>query len=63
MIEKKQAITSDIKAVLVGLIYRGQSEELLNEYLDELAFLAETAGAIATKDLHKNWHSLTAEPL
>ena len=49
MIEKKQAITPDIKAVLIGLIHQGQSEELLNEYLDELAFLAETAGALATK--------------
>ncbi|MBA2561661.1 MAG: GTPase HflX [Chitinophagaceae bacterium] len=49
MIEKKQAITHDIKAVLVGLIHKGESEELLNEYLDELAFLAETAGAIAIK--------------
>lgn len=37
------------KAVLVGLITRDQREELLNEYLDELAFLAETAGAIPLK--------------
>ena len=33
------------KAVLVGLITREQSEVLLEEYLDELAFLTETAGA------------------
>jgi GTP-binding protein HflX len=32
-------------AVLVGLITKGQREEQLTEYLDELAFLAETAGA------------------
>ena len=31
------------------MIQQGQSDELLNEYLDELAFLAETAGAIAVK--------------
>ena len=49
MIEKKQAITRNIKAVLVGLIHQGQSEQLLNDYLDELAFLTETAGAIAVK--------------
>ncbi len=49
MIEKNQAITHNIKAVLVGLIHKGQGEELVNEYLDELAFLAETAGAIAAK--------------
>lgn len=33
------------KAILVGLVYQEQTEEKLQEYLDELAFLAETAGA------------------
>ena len=37
------------KAVLVGLITRDQTEEQLAEYLDELEFLAKTAGAIAVK--------------
>lgn len=37
------------KAVLIGLLFQGQKEEQLNEYLDELAFLAETAGAITLK--------------
>ena len=32
-------------AVLVGVITQDQSPELAEEYLDELAFLAETAGA------------------
>lgn len=32
------------EAVLVGLITRQQSEEQVKEYLDELAFLSETAG-------------------
>ncbi len=49
MIEKKSIIQKNIKAVLVGLINKEQTEHLLNEYLDELAFLAETAGAIAVK--------------
>lgn len=31
--------------MLIGLIHKGQKEEQLNEYLDELAFLVETAGA------------------
>jgi len=34
------------KAVLVALINKEQNEEKTNEYLDELQFLAETAGAI-----------------
>jgi GTP-binding protein HflX len=37
------------RAVLVGLITREQNENQLNEYLDELAFLAETAGAKTLK--------------
>ncbi|HEV8080188.1 MAG TPA: GTPase HflX [Chitinophagaceae bacterium] len=49
MIEKKSIIQKDIKAVLVGLINKEQTEHLVNEYLDELAFLAETAGANAIK--------------
>ncbi|MDR1331764.1 MAG: GTPase HflX [Tannerella sp.] len=32
------------KAVLVGLVTPGQSERQVGEYLDELSFLAETAG-------------------
>jgi len=37
------------KAVLVGLITPGQNEQQVKEYLDELAFLADTAGAEAIK--------------
>ena len=33
------------RAVLVGLITKNQNEKQLKEYLDELEFLAETAGA------------------
>jgi GTP-binding protein HflX len=46
---KKIKIDPREKAVLVGLITKSQSEELLEEYLDELAFLTETAGAIPLK--------------
>lgn len=34
---------------MVGLVYKEQTEPMVNEYLDELAFLAETAGAVAVK--------------
>jgi GTP-binding protein HflX len=37
------------RAVLVGVITQLQTEEEAQEYLDELAFLAETAGAITVK--------------
>ncbi len=49
MIEKKQVIQREEKAVLVGLIQKDQTNEQVAEYLDELAFLSETAGAIAVK--------------
>ena len=49
MIEKKKAIRLEEKTVLVGLIQNNQTNEQVAEYLDELAFLSETAGAIAVK--------------
>jgi GTP-binding protein HflX len=48
LIEKKISNTA-INAVLVGIIQQGQSEALENEYLQELKFLAETAGATTLK--------------
>jgi GTP-binding protein HflX len=49
MIENKSSIVQEELAVLVGLVQKGQTEEQVLEYLDELAFLAETAGAKAEK--------------
>ena len=49
MIEKKSNIGENENAVLVGLIQKEQTEEQVKEYLDELAFLAETAGAVTVK--------------
>lgn len=37
------------KAILVGLIQGSQSEQQVTEYLDELAFLTETAGLVPGK--------------
>ncbi|MBP5716441.1 MAG: GTPase HflX, partial [Bacteroidales bacterium] len=48
----KEFILSQSKsenAVLVGLITKNQNEQKTQEYLDELAFLAETAGATPVK--------------
>jgi len=48
----KDFITNEIKhetALLVGLITSEQNEEKVNEYLDELAFLAETAGLVPAR--------------
>lgn len=48
MIEKQQ-IKKEERAILIGLVQEQQTYEQVEEYLDELAFLAETAGAIAVK--------------
>ena len=37
------------KAILVGIIFPGQEESEVYEYLEELAFLTETAGAVPAK--------------
>ena len=37
------------RAILVGLVTKEQDEDKTREYLDELAFLADTAGATAVK--------------
>jgi GTP-binding protein HflX len=44
LIEKKQ-IAENERTVLVGVVQKDQNEQQVTEYLDELAFLAETAGA------------------
>ena len=49
MLDKTNSIGKEEKAVLVGLVHKDQTETQVQEYLDELAFLAETAGAVAVK--------------
>ncbi len=49
MLDKKNKIVKEERAVLVGMVHKDQTEPQEQEYLDELAFLAETAGAIAVK--------------
>lgn len=46
MIEKNYTLEEE-KTVLVGVVQKDQNEQQVREYLEELAFLAETAGAIA----------------
>lgn len=49
----KDFIISESKnkqTVLVGIITTGQTEEQVKEYLEELAFLAKTAGIVPVKD-------------
>ena len=47
MIEKHQL--KEEKAILVGIISKEQTENQLKDYLDELTFLAETAGVETVK--------------
>ena len=48
----KEFVISEVKAetaILVGLITKEQDEAKTKEYLDELEFLADTAGAVTVK--------------
>ncbi len=49
MIDKKNAIAKDESAILVGLVQKDQTEQQVTEYMDELEFLAETAGVKTIK--------------
>ena len=49
MVEKKINYNNPINVVLVAVIQNGQQETEVKEYLDELQFLAETAGGVTTK--------------
>lgn len=53
MIEHNQMLGEEEKAVLVGLVTSNQTEEQIIEYLEELAFLAETAGAYTQKQFYQ----------
>jgi GTPase len=52
MIEKKNIQEAE-RAVLVGLIHKEQTEAQLMEYLTELAFLADTAGAVCVQQFYQ----------
>ena len=47
--------TKQETCVLVGLVTREQTEEMLMEYFDELAFLAMTAGAMTLKSFYQKF--------
>jgi GTPase len=49
LIDIKQQINAEEKALLIGVVQKNQTEHEVLENLDELAFLAETAGATTIK--------------
>ncbi len=49
MIDKVKNSIHQLKAVLCGAVYKEQTSEKVKEYLDELEFLATTAGATTLK--------------
>ena len=48
MLDKKNLLNEE-KAVLIGVIKKEETEQQVKEYLEELSFLAETAGATSVK--------------
>jgi GTPase len=53
LIDKQNKIQEEQRAVLVGLVHKEQTEQQVKEFLEELAFLAETAGATAIKRFYQ----------
>jgi len=53
LIDKQNKIEKEQKAVLIGLVSKDQTEPEVKEYLNELAFLAETAGAVTVKTFYQ----------
>jgi len=53
LIEKKIQVEGETNVILVGWLQQGQSEQIITEYLDELSFLAETAGAKEVKRFYQ----------
>ncbi len=49
MLDKKNLFNNEESAILVGVVKKDETDQQVKEYLDELAFLAETAGAVAVK--------------
>jgi GTPase len=49
LLDRTHHIQQEEKAVLVGVIQKEQTEQQVTEFMDELAFLAETAGASTQK--------------
>lgn len=54
MIENPAIKSFQEKAVLIGVVTKDDTGERVNEYLDELAFLADTAGAVTVKRFTQN---------
>ncbi len=49
MIDKSQKVSKEERAILIGLIQKEETDQQVREFMDELAFLAETAGAVTIK--------------
>jgi GTP-binding protein HflX len=49
LLDKSNLFQSSEKAILVGVALKEQKDHQVNEYLDELAFLASTAGAVTAR--------------
>ena len=53
LIEKKIQTKETTRALLAGWLPQGKSESYITEFLDELSFLAETAGAVEVKRFYQ----------
>jgi GTP-binding protein HflX len=53
LLDRTNLFKEEEKAILVGVVHKDQKEQQVKEYLEELAFLATTAGAVAVKTFYQ----------
>jgi GTP-binding protein HflX len=51
VLDKQNLFETSENAILVGVIHNHQTEQQVAEYMEELAFLASTAGAVTDKKI------------
>ena len=58
---KNNNILNREKALLIGVLINEQNSEILNEHLDELKLLAETAGAIVVGEIYQSIKKINSQ--
>ncbi len=58
---KNNNILNREKALLIGVIINEQNSEILNEHIDELKLLAETAGAIVVGEIYQSIKKINSQ--
>jgi GTP-binding protein HflX len=58
---KNNNILNREKALLIGVLINEQNSEILNDHIDELKLLAETAGAIVVGEIYQSIKKINSQ--